>query len=618
MTQRVIGLDIGTHAVRAAEVQLGTPPELRAFGQVGLPRGAVEHGEVIDPGAVASAIRRLWHEARLRSRSVRVGVAGLRTIVRQVEMPAMAEAELRSAIELQAADFIPLPVEDAVLDFQVLEPFVSSEGEPMVRVLIAAVHRDMLQNVLTAVREAGLQTMAVDLVPFALVRSLAGAAGAGAPPPPPPTPLPSAPLPPQAPTAEAIVSVGAGVSVVVVHEDGVPRFVRIVAMGGDDLTRAVEDGLGLPYDQAEILKRQLQAGVARADEARQALQRSLGDLLNEIQGSLDFYAQQPDVQPYSRVLVTGGGALLEGFVERLADGVTAPVAMAEPRSVLRVADVGFAPEELPLLDPYLPVPVGLALGAGREGARINLLPSRERRVVETRRVMVGSVAVLLALVGVLALVSRGRADQLRRVKDQVAQQQQRNGALQAQITGLNGAQDLQSQVDTGRTLLAQALATDVSWSRILQEIARVIPGDVWLNSFSGTLVAQQGTGAGAGQAGQTGLIQGSATFSAVGVDFPSTAAWLQRLASVPSFTGAWVNQATKGDVTVGAGKIRGVTFSATATLTDSARSERSRLAREQSPSAGTATPPPGTAPTTAPTTAPPSRAPSSTAPGAGR
>lgn len=578
---RAVGLDIGSHAVRAAEVNLGHPPELVGFGQVGLPRGAVEHGEVIDPGTVAAAIRRLWSEARLRDRRVRLGLASLRTIIRQVEVPAMAEDELRGALEFQAGDFIPLPPEETLLDFQVVEQFESPDGETLMRVLIAAIHRDTLQTALSAVREAGLQAVAVDLAPFALVRSLAAVPGA----------LLEA-EPTEQPAAEVIVSVGSGVTIVVIHEAGVVRFVRIVNLGGDELTVAIQQALDVTFEEAEALKRQLGAGAPPGEEAITAIEAPLSSLVNEIRGSVDFYVAQAGARPLQRAVLTGGGTLLDGFGARITETLGVPAEAADPMRYLRMGDVGFLPEQLPSLRPYLPVALGLALAADRLAVyRINLLPERERRVVPIGRMAVAGAAVATVVVGSLGLLTMQRNDALAGARDDLEQQQATNQGLQARIGSLQGARELQAEADAARALLASVVQNEVSWSRVLQDLARVIPNDVWLDQFQGSGVAATQTGAdqaGGEQVVTTGL--GSLTFTATGTSFPSAAAWLQRLSTLPSIDSPWLGQITRGDISVGGIGFEGVTFASNANLTDAARTERSRRFAAQA----------GTTPTTAP------------------
>jgi type IV pilus assembly protein PilM len=119
---RVVSLDIGTYAVRAVELTVGGgEPVLERFAQVVLPPGAVEHGEVMDAAAVATSVRRLWSEGGLRSKRVVVGVANQRVIVRQAEFPVMSEEDFRAALQFEAQELIPMPVDEATLDFQILE-----------------------------------------------------------------------------------------------------------------------------------------------------------------------------------------------------------------------------------------------------------------------------------------------------------------------------------------------------------------------------------------------------------------------------------------------------------------------------------------------------------------
>src|SRR3989442_6665671 len=168
----VVGLDVGTHAVRAVELTLGRDrPVLTGFGQVALPVGAVQHGEILDPGLVSASLRRLWAEAGFRSRRVIVGVGNQRVIVRHVELPRMSEADLRSAIRFEAESLIPIPVDEAVLDFQILDEGPETTGNAM-PVLLVAAQREMIRTLLTAVEGGGLSATLVDVAPFALMRAL--------------------------------------------------------------------------------------------------------------------------------------------------------------------------------------------------------------------------------------------------------------------------------------------------------------------------------------------------------------------------------------------------------------------------------------------------------------
>src|SRR5207247_1045906 len=119
------------------------------FGQVALPVGAVQHGEIVEPGLVSASLRRLWSEAGFRTRRVIVGVGNQRVIVRHVELPRMSEGDLRSAIRFEAESLIPIPIDEAVLDFQILDE-AQTTGNAM-PVLLVAAQREMVRTLLAAV-----------------------------------------------------------------------------------------------------------------------------------------------------------------------------------------------------------------------------------------------------------------------------------------------------------------------------------------------------------------------------------------------------------------------------------------------------------------------------------
>ena len=347
-----VGLDIGTSGVRAAELSLGKRPlVLDRFGQVALPPGAVRDGEVIDVDTVAGAIRQLWASTKFSTKRVVVGVSNQRVVVRQVDLPWLPENELRTSLPFQVQDNIPMPVEQAILDFHPLEEFVNESGGRMLRVLLVAAAQDVVHNTVAAVQRAGLDPVRVDLTPFALLRGLAELDELG---------LDSV-------EAEALVDVGASVTNIVVHQGGVPRFVRILLMGGTDITEAVADRLGVPIEHAESVKQQTgmleQAGDVSADAplAVRVIESTAAAFVEEVRGSLDYYLAQPRSVELSRIVLSGGGGQLPGLARRLALANRLPVEPGSAMSRLRIGKVRLTDEQLALVAPLASVPVGLAM-----------------------------------------------------------------------------------------------------------------------------------------------------------------------------------------------------------------------------------------------------------------
>lgn len=345
MARSVVGLDIGTTAVRGAEVSVRRGQVvLDRFAQVALPPGAVVEGEVAEPEAVAATLKVLWRRGRFGSRRVVMGVANQRVVVRLVDLPWMEPAELRRSLRFQVQEYIPIPVDEAELDFDVLGEHETG-GTRLMRVLLVAAQKEMVDGHVRAGMRAGLEPVGIDLTPFALVRSLAPAGAM-----------------PLAETGEALVDVGAKVTNIVVHAGGVPRFVRILLMGGQDVTDALRIGLDVDGDAAERTKLEAAAGAASDPEVDEILEQRISLFTEEVRGSLDFYRAQSDAVPVSRVLLSGGGSRLGPLGEQLAEALHLPVEPGRTLQALRVGRVGLGADELAEMEPVAAVPVGLALG----------------------------------------------------------------------------------------------------------------------------------------------------------------------------------------------------------------------------------------------------------------
>jgi type IV pilus assembly protein PilM len=555
MARTTIGLDVGTNAVRAVEVRLGRDgPVVDRVGQVALPYGAVTAGEVVDAAAVAAALRRLWKEVGFSSRRVVVGVANARVVARVAELPDMPDAEIRSSLQYQVQDLIPIPLQEAALDYQVLERVPTTEGTGTVlRLLLVAAHRDMLRSLLAALEGAGLEASRVDLVPFALIRALYDESDLA---------LGEEADDPRHGLPQAIVGVGAGVTNVVIHEGGLPRFVRTLPTGGNAVAEALSTELDLDLDAAEGLKRSLDAGHLVGPDGERAVAvvtSALSPVLDDIRGTLDYYVSSPEGGALGRITVTGGGARLPEVCDRLEASLGVPVERAAPLDGIGLGRTGFPPEVLRAEADLLTVPLGLALSGeptARGARRITLLPGEvvERRA-QRRQLGVAAAAMagLAALLLALFLLRNGQVGDAKQAADR---EEARTRSLQQEEGTFTRVQRIQADVAARRATAVAALDGDVAWTRVLQEIAGAMPSDVWITSFDG-----QGNPSSGAR---------TVTFSAMGFDQTSTARWIQRLEEVPSLDDVWVSSSAAS----AAGSQSLVTISSDATLTDAAGSDR--------------------------------------------
>jgi type IV pilus assembly protein PilM len=346
-----VGLDLGTSAVRAVQLttQRRDVPVLERIGQVPLPPGALSDGEITDPEAVASAIRLLWKTFNFKSRKVALGLANQQVVVRPVDLPYLPEAELRQSLALQVQDYVPIPIEQAVLDVHVVGNIETEDGQRITRVLLVAAQHAMVSAFVEVVRMAKLEPVGLDLNVFAVLRALAD----------------EHPLPVEE-DSELLVDVGAAVTNLVVHQAGRPRFVRILPFGGSVITDGLMTGLGLSAEDAEDAKARIGISddylVALSDERARIISDGATRLVEEIRSSFDYFQAQEGSAPVRSAVLVGGASLLPNLPARLSEALGVPVELGRPVERLKVGKVGVPTEELARVEPFFAVAVGLARG----------------------------------------------------------------------------------------------------------------------------------------------------------------------------------------------------------------------------------------------------------------
>jgi type IV pilus assembly protein PilM len=520
MTARAIGLDVGTNAVRAVEIELGNPPLIRRMGQVGLPIGAVVDGEVADVGAVAIALRELWSQAGFTSRQVRVGMTSARMIVRTIEMPRLSHDELVSTIRLQLDDYVPLPADETVFDIRALDgPETTHET---VQLLLAATHQDAVQPLLMAMHAADLRVAAVDVIPAALALAL------------------THPEPDRDDSVDVILSIGAGTVVMVAARDGEPLFSRTLTNAcGRRTTERIASRLGIGELEAERYKRLGATEDTTSAVALKASTESLDELIEEVRASLTFYAEQADSKPVRQVLVTGGGSQLATLPPALSLALGLDVVCADPFAHVRLGHTGFEPGDLPYLAPYMAAAVGVALGQARpKDRRLNLTPTARRsgHMMGTRRLLVGvGAVVLVGAVG--AYYTQGRS-QIADARDQVADASAQLANLQAQIdvsAPVVGSGSSTAATATPAQVAASIAQTDIDWVAVQQAVEDgSAPMGVVISSFQGVVEAS-----GSEAIVAAPPLPGKLTLTATAPGLPAVADWLDAVAADTRFAAPW-------------------------------------------------------------------------------
>jgi len=341
-----IGLDISTGSIKVAEVNITKrEPILQNLAIIMLPEGAVRDGEIDNIETVSTYLRELWKQNRLTKRKVVLGIANQKVIVRPMDLPYMPEDELESAVKYQVQEFIPIPIDDAIVDYEVVDEYMTGEEERMQTILLAAAHREMITSFLDACVRAGLTPEAVELKAFAMVRSLIKKE------------YQFLEEEAEPPGSVCLINIGAGICNVCVVKENTPRFVRMLMRGGDYFTKLLCDHLKLSPVEAEEIKR----GRSTDEEANNLLQREIQAFVGEIRRSLEYYISQSQERDLNKVILSGSGSKMINLPLELNRGLRLPIEIGHPLQNLQLGKLPYTPEELAELEPSIACAVGLAL-----------------------------------------------------------------------------------------------------------------------------------------------------------------------------------------------------------------------------------------------------------------
>jgi type IV pilus assembly protein PilM len=317
--KQLVGLSVGASQLTAAVVVNNGKPKLVKAARHTLPADVVAGGEVRDSEALANEIAAFFAEADLPRKNVRLGIGSSRTGVRVFERPAVDDPrQLANAIRFRAYETLPIPIEEAMLDYHIVEETTTPD-----RVLLAVAYRDLVDRFAATCAAAKIDLVGIDIEAFALLRAVGG------------EPLKAGE---RAEAARVAVSIGHDRTTVAVSDGRLCEFTRVLDWGGARVTAAIERALEVDAGEAEQVKRSLdisgrateEPGDERTTRAAEAARREVNGLARELASSLHFYQDQPDSLGFAEITITGGGAHLQGLAEQLEELIGIHVRVADP------------------------------------------------------------------------------------------------------------------------------------------------------------------------------------------------------------------------------------------------------------------------------------------------
>ena len=361
----VVGLDVEAGSIAAAEVSANGHVAVTRFGTLAMGPGVFREGEVSDPESLGQALKELFARNKL-SKSVRLGLASQRVAVRTLRLPAIEDhKELKTAIRFQAQDLIPMPLDQAVLDWQVVGHVAGENGERLIDVVVVAARRETLRGLMAALRNAGLQPVGIDLSAFGMIRALANGqysgVGPGA-----YVDAPGGSVPYEERIPEHLG--GQGSAAAAVMADSVPArlycnlgdvtnlavargsaclFTRVCPFGIEGIAQRLAERRQLKLEHARqwLVHVGLEAPVEGIEgdpelisAARDSLDEGASRLVDELRLTLEYYAAQEDATPVEGVVACGAGTTIAGLMERLQRDLGQRFEIGRPEALAHMDD----------------------------------------------------------------------------------------------------------------------------------------------------------------------------------------------------------------------------------------------------------------------------------------
>ncbi len=343
-TRSVVGLDIGSSAVKAVELKaVGKGFRVAAFGSEPIPPDTIVDGAIIDSAAVAEAIRRVFESKAFKTKEVAASLSGNAVIVKKISLPVMTAAELDESIYWEAEQYIPFDIQDVNLDYQILDAGGGPDSKGTMEVLLVAAKKDKIADYTGVIAQAGRTPVVVDVDAFALQNAYEMNYGF------------------EANSVVVLLNAGASAININIISNAQSVFTRDISLGGNAYTEAVQRELNLPFDSAELLKKGAAVDGTAFEDVIPVLRAMTENVLLEVQKTFDFYKATASTDQISRIMLSGGASRVEGFAEALQERFGTPVEMFDPFRKVTLDAKKFSADMRQSIAPTAAVAIGLAV-----------------------------------------------------------------------------------------------------------------------------------------------------------------------------------------------------------------------------------------------------------------
>lgn len=341
-SKRLVGLDIGSSAVKAVEL---TPYKKNSYrlvsmGMEMLPPETIIDGAIIAKLPVADAISHIFSDKRISNKRVCTSISGHSVIVKKITLPIQSDEDLNESIRWEAEQYIPFEISDVNLDFQILG---EQKDAGNMDVLLVAVKREKISDHTSVVTMAGKTPVIIDVDAFALQNAY------------------EINYQPSSMSTVALLDIGASLINITIVRGRDFLFTRDVSIGGNQYTDFLQKEFNLSYDDAESLKQGNPIPGVPEEDARNIMQSVSEIVALEISKTFDFFKTTSALQKIDRMLISGGASHVAGLIDYLSEKFEFPAEQFDSFRNISYDPKKYDPEYMKMISPQMAIAVGLAV-----------------------------------------------------------------------------------------------------------------------------------------------------------------------------------------------------------------------------------------------------------------
>jgi type IV pilus assembly protein PilM len=352
----MFAIDFGARSIKVAKIyKTSDGYELDNYGITLTPEDAIASGEIFNPIVVADVLTDLLNDISLRDNKAIIAITGQKVIVREIVLPLMEDKELMAGVMWEAPKYVPYDIDESIIDAEKVEEFVEKDGNKMMRILLVAAPKTIIQPYIEVLKKARIRPRIIDIVSSANIRAFEHHLSD------------KEEEEQENSIVDIILSIGASNTNLTLVEKGHLKFTRDILFGGSDITKAFAKSLNISFDEAEKVKRETKLVLDQEaeEEKKNANEKIIVKILNqitkEVRKSLSYYKTQSQKVKYNKMILSGGCANIENITDLLSLQFEIPVIIGNPLEGIKIDEKLFNLKRMKKLEDTLATVIGLAM-----------------------------------------------------------------------------------------------------------------------------------------------------------------------------------------------------------------------------------------------------------------